>query len=81
MLNTRIYNQGFWSKMRGASINHDDLREGQIDGGFQLPSDNLKEFYKAIEKDNLFRRLATVVHLTKAEGTYFYRQCWNCRRR
>ena len=68
MLNTRIYNQAFWSKMRGASINHDDLKEGQIDGGFQLPSDNLKEFYEAIEKDNLFRRLATTVHLTKAEG-------------
>ena len=68
MLNTRIYNQAFWSKMRGALINHDDLKEGQIDGGFQLPSDNLKEFYEAIEKDNLFRRLATTVHLTKAEG-------------
>jgi HK97 family phage major capsid protein len=49
-------------------VNHDDLKEGQIDGGFQLPSDNLKEFYKAIEKDNLFRRLATTVHLTKSEG-------------
>ena len=68
MLNTRIYNQAFWSKMRGALINHDNLKEGQIDGGFQLPSDNLKEFYEAIEKDNLFRRLATTVHLTKAEG-------------
>ena len=69
MLNTRIYNQAFWSKMRGTLLNHDDLKEGQIDGGFQLPKDNLKEFYKAIEKDNLFRRLATTVHLTKAEGT------------
>jgi len=69
MLNTRIYNQAFWSKMRGTLVNHDDLKEGQIDGGFQLPSDSLKEFYEAIEKDNLFRRLATVVHLTKAEGT------------
>ena len=68
MLNTRIYNQAFWSKMRGTLVNHDDLKEGQIDGGFQLPSDSLKEFYEAIEKDNLFRRLATVVHLTKAEG-------------
>lgn len=68
MLNTRIYNQAFWSKMRGTLVNHDDLKEGQIDGGFQLPSDNLKEFYKAIEKDNLFRRLATTVHLTKSEG-------------
>lgn len=68
MLNTRIYNQAFWSKMRGTLVNHDDLKEGQIDGGFQLPSDKLKEFYKAIEKDNLFRRLATTVHLTKSEG-------------
>lgn len=45
MLNTRIYNQAFWSKMRGTLVNHDDLKEGQIDGGFQLPSDSLKEFY------------------------------------
>ena len=68
MLNTRIYNQAFWSKMRGTLINHDDLKDGQIDGGFQLPNDNLDKFYKALEKDNLFRRLATTVHLTKAEG-------------
>src|SRR5690554_3324228 len=69
MLNTTIYNQAFWNEMRGNKVNQNDLKDGHIDGGFQLPSDNLKEFYKAIEKDNLFRRLATVVHLTKAEGT------------
>lgn len=69
MLNTRIYNQAFWSKMRGTLINHDDLKDGQIDGGFQLPNDNLDKFYKALEKDNLFRRLATVLSLTNLEGT------------
>src|SRR5690554_1180176 len=69
MLNTRIYNQAFWSKMRGTLINHDDLKDGQIDGGFQLPNDNLGKFYKALEKDNLFRRLATVLSLTNLEGT------------
>lgn len=69
MLNTTIYNQAFWNKLRGTLLNHDDLKEGQVDGGFQLPTNNLKEFYKALEKDNLFRRLATTVHLTKAEGT------------
>lgn len=69
MLNTRIYNQAFWSKMRGTLINQDDLKDGHIEGGFQLPKDNLDAFYKAIEKDNLFRRLATVVSLTNLEGT------------
>jgi HK97 family phage major capsid protein len=69
MLNTRIYNQAFWSKMRGTLVNHDDLKEGQIDGGYQLPNDNLDKFYKALEKDNLFRRLATVLSLTNLEGT------------
>lgn len=69
MLNTRIYNQAFWSKMRGTLINHDDLKDGQIDGGYHLPNDNLDKFYKALEKDNLFRRLATVVSLTNLEGT------------
>lgn len=69
MLNTRIYNQAFWSKMRGTLINHDDLKEGQIDGGYQLPNDSLDKFYKALERDNLFRRLATVLSLTNLEGT------------
>lgn len=69
MLNTRIYNQAFWSKMRGTLVNHDDLKEGQIDGGYQLPNDSLDKFYKALERDNLFRRLATVLRLTNLEGT------------
>ena len=69
MSNTRIYNQAFWSKMRGTLINHDDLKDGQIDGGYQLPNDSLDKFYKALERDNLFRRLATVLSLTNLEGT------------
>ncbi len=69
MLNTRIYDQAFWSKMRGTLVNHDDLKEGQIDGGYQLPNDSLDKFYKALERDNLFRRLATVLSLTNLEGT------------
>lgn len=69
MLNTMIYNQAFWSKMRGTLINHDDLKDGQIDGGYHLPNDNLNKFYKALEKDNLFRRLPTVLSLTNLEGT------------
>jgi hypothetical protein len=43
MLNTRIYNQAFWSKMRGTLINHDDLKDGQIDGGYQLPNDKPRQ--------------------------------------
>lgn len=69
MLNTTIYNQAFWNEMRGNKVNPNDLKDGHIEGGFQLPTDNLKEFYKTIEKDNPFRRLSTVVSLTKAEGT------------
>jgi HK97 family phage major capsid protein len=68
MLNTRIYNQAFWNLMRGNKNNYNDLKDGEMDGGFQLPSDNLDDFYKALEKDNLFRRLATRVNLTRAEG-------------
>ena len=55
--------------MRGNENNYNDLKDGEMDGGFQLPSDNLDDFYKALEKDNLFRRLATRVNLTQAEGT------------
>lgn len=69
MLNTRIYNQAFWNLMRGNEKNYNDLKDGEMDGGFQLPSDNLDDFYKALENDNLFRRLATRVNLTQAEGT------------
>ncbi len=69
MLNTRIYNQAFWNLMRGNKGNYNDLKDGEMDGGFQLPNDNLDDFYKALEKDNLFRRLATRVNLTQAEGT------------
>ena len=69
MLNTRIYNQAFWNLMRGNTSNYNDLKDGEISGGFQFPNENLEDFYKALEKDNLFRRLATRVNLTQAEGT------------
>lgn len=64
------YNKSFWNAMRGKSIAQNELQSGS-DGydSFILPDDFRAKFNAALAKDNLFRRLATVIQMSSPEGT------------
>lgn len=69
MKTTSIYNYAFWNDMRGKQITKAEMKEGSDNsGGYILPSDFNDKYLKALEKENVFRRLATVVDTTSAEG-------------
>lgn len=67
MINT--YEQNFWNMMRGKNINISALSERMDIYGAYPPPDKFKgQFDKALAKDNVFRRLATVVRTTSSDG-------------
>lgn len=66
---TNIYKQNFWNVMRGKNTNPATLAERVNSyGDFQVPDDFKERLDKALAKDNVFRRLATVVRTTSPEG-------------
>jgi len=59
--------QNFWNSMRGKHISPTAFNDQM--GSNQTPDEFKGKFDKALAKDNVFRRLATVVHTTAPEGT------------
>ena len=69
MKTTTIYNKAFWNAMRGKKDFASDMKEGSDQsGGHILPSDFNERYLKALAKENVFRRLATVIDTSSAEG-------------
>lgn len=69
MKTTTIYNHAFWNAMRGKKGAYNDMNEGKESDGYIVPTEFNEKYQKALEKENLFRRLATVVHTTSKDGT------------
>ncbi len=70
MVTSSIYNRSFWNAMRGKKHEVNDLSEGADSAGsFLLPGEFREKFNAALEKDNLFRRLATVIQASFTDGT------------
>jgi HK97 family phage major capsid protein len=68
MINT--YSQNFWNTMRGKAINPLSSNDPMSSlGAYPAPDEFKGKFDKALAKDNVFRRLVTVVHTTAPEGT------------
>jgi HK97 family phage major capsid protein len=64
------YDHNFWNMMRGKSADLPVLSSKTNDSGDYLTPEEFKaKFDKALAKDNVFRRLATVVNTTSPEGT------------
>lgn len=70
MKTSAIYNKAFWNFMRGNDESHQNLNEGFDDAGSSITPFEFRETLNlALAKENLFRRFATVMSLTTAEGT------------
>lgn len=70
MITSTNYNRAFWNVMRGKVSTTHDLTEGaNSSGAYALPSESQMDFSIGLAKENLFRRLATIVHLSSPEGT------------
>lgn len=67
---TNTYSQNFWNTMRGNIINSPAITD-KLDstGSYPAPDEFKGKFDKALAKDNVFRRLATVVSATSGDGT------------
>ena len=64
------YEHNFWNMMRGKKADLPVLSSKINDSGDYLTPEEFKaKFDKALAKDNVFRRLATVVNTTSPEGT------------
>lgn len=70
MKTTTIYNNAFWNTMRGKHDRPTDMNEGGNDSaGYIVPSEFNDKYTKALEKENIFRKLGTVVNTNAREGT------------
>jgi HK97 family phage major capsid protein len=70
MKTTSLYNKTFWNVIRGNQPISAEMNEGADNaGGYITPMEFNDKYSKALEKENVFRRLGTVVHTTSSEGT------------
>lgn len=69
MSNQSMYNKAFWNVMRGKQEAYAEIRN-MIDstGSYPVPNEFMSGYTPALEKENLFRRIATVVSTTSTEG-------------
>ena len=64
------YEHNFWNMMRGKSADLPVLSsKTDVSGDYLTPEEFKSKFDKALAKDNVFRRLATVVNTTSPDGT------------
>lgn len=69
-MTTNTYERNFWNMMRGQKADIPTLSNKlDISGAYLTPEEFKAKFDKALAKDNVFRRLATVVNTTSPEGT------------
>ena len=69
MATSTTYNRAFWNVMKGKEENNQNLSEGFDNAGAYVAPDEFREgFNTALAKENIFRRFATVINLSSAEG-------------
>ena len=69
MSNQSMYSKGFWNTMRTQGEYYSEMsnmRDGT--GSYPAPYEFMSSYKPALEKENLFRRIATVVKTTSPEG-------------
>ena len=68
-MTTAIYNRAFWNLIRGQHVDYAELDSRKAGFGAYLTPEEFKgKFDKALAKECVFRRLATVVSTTSSEG-------------
>lgn len=69
MTNQTTYNKAFWNTMRGQQEAYPTARDmADSTGSYPAPDKFIDSYTTALEKENLFRRIATVVKTTSTEG-------------
>ncbi|WP_392654518.1 phage major capsid protein [Dehalococcoides sp. THU4] len=70
MYTTESYSKAFWNSMKSNRIDDISLNEGRntTNGSYFLPSQSAEKYKAALEKENLFRRLATVANVPSSGG-------------
>ncbi len=69
MSNQTLYTKTFWNALRGQDDAYQDIRNyADVDGSTEAPHDFFLSYKDSLEKENLFRRLGTVVSTTSDEG-------------
>lgn len=69
MATSTTYNRAFWNVMKGKEENNQNLSEGFDNVGAYVAPDEFREgFNTTLAKENIFRRFATVINLSSAEG-------------
>jgi len=67
---TNTYGQSFWNVMRGRNANLSALSEKMDgNGGYLTPEEFRAKLDQSLARDNVFRRLGTVIRTTSPEGT------------
>lgn len=68
MSNQTTYNKAFWNTMRGQEAYPNVRDMADSTGSYPAPDEFIDRYTTALEKENLFRRIATVVKTTSTEG-------------
>lgn len=70
MYTTENYSKEFWNSMKSKHPHDSILNEGKnnVNGAFFLPSQSSEKYKAALEKENLFRRLATIAEVPSSGG-------------
>ena len=67
----KVYNDSFWRFMRAKSVSHDVLNALQVgtntEGGYLVPDEYEKTLIDALADENIFRRLAHVIHTSSGD--------------
>lgn len=65
-----VYKNAFWDNFRGRGYGNirDDLRIGEnSEGGYLCPDEYEKKLIEALQEENIFRRLATIIHTSSGD--------------
>ena len=65
-----VYKKAFWDNFRGRGYGsiRDDLRIGEnSEGGYLCPDEYEKKLIEALQEENIFRRLATIIHTSSGD--------------
>ena len=78
LISTGEYKRDFWNAMRGKHKAIEKIQNGKAAASsYTLPYDNDKKLQKAINRESLFRNIATVVTAYNSDYTIYAKDCYD----
>lgn len=77
LIGTAEYNTNFWNVMRGGRYNIDRISGGKdvFTGGYALPAESDEKLGTAIQRESLFRSMATIVKAYNGASCIYAKDC------